>query len=69
MNTLEELVRALAKRYCFMEGKRYLSHERYVSGWGDKRSDQLCIAVEDGTGRYEIRTSTKEVVNKCFDID
>ena len=40
-----------ARLYCASAGLRYLSHETYKTG----ASHEVWIAVEDATGKYEIR--------------
>lgn len=42
-----------AKRYCRDRELRYLSHEVYIT----QTSHQVWIAVEDGSGRYEVKTA------------
>jgi hypothetical protein len=43
--------RKWAEDYCARHGLRYLSHEHYVT----MTTEWVFIAVEDGTGRYEVR--------------
>ncbi len=43
----------LARSYCVKNEQRYLSHEYYYHSNG--RYNQLWIAVEDYSGRYEVR--------------
>ncbi len=40
-----------AKEYCAERGLTYLSHETYRT----MKSHQICIAVEDHSGRYELK--------------
>jgi hypothetical protein len=43
----------IARAYCASHEMAYLCHEHYYHSNG--RHNMLHIAVEDGTGRYEIR--------------
>jgi hypothetical protein len=40
-----------SQRYCSNRGLRYLSHETYVT----MTTHEVWIAVEDWSGRYELR--------------
>jgi hypothetical protein len=51
----------LVRRYCVIKELRYLNHERYISGWDESRRDNLVIAVEDYSGRYEVRVEYEKV--------
>lgn len=51
---------AFAHRYCASKGLRYLSHEYYYHSNGKGTGNQLWIAVEDFSGRYEVKLNLNE---------
>lgn len=48
---MEKSDREWAEDQCRERGVRYLSHETYITG----SSHQVWIAVEDWSGRYELK--------------
>lgn len=52
---------AFAHKYCAAKGLRYLSHEYYYHSNGKGTGNQLWIAVEDFSGRYEVKLDLNKI--------
>lgn len=53
--------REMVRKFCAIREVRYLSHERYISGWDEARRDEVRIAVEDYSGRYEMSVEWERI--------